>query len=391
MNIMISKFYSAVCRRFLAIVLTLGLLSASMPLRADAPMPPEQLDTLVAPIALYPDPLISQILVASTYPLELVQAGQWLGQHSDLKGQALKDAADQQSWDPSVQSLVLFPDVIKRLNADVTWTAQLGNAFLDNQSNVMDAIQRMRVKAEQAGKLKTTPQEKVTTTTQSGQAVIEIQPADPDLIYVPDYNPVWIWGPPVGYYYASWYYPPPPPFGVWCFWGAAFSMSFYYSGWIGYGGWGGWGWRPGWRDHAVIVNHTFFVHNHYSAVRTNIVHNNNVWVHNPEHRAGVAYPRGIGQRFNAPAVHQASERPTVSRVQQQIHQRSMSPALSSDRVGNRTVMPNSSTRSRSAFSGTQHGTNARVYSNRGRASMGRGVKNASPARGSGKGGGRGGR
>ena len=252
--------YPATWRRGLAVSLALGLvLGSGLPLTADptdtsqpptsvasgdassTATPPEQLEALVAPIALYPDPLLSQILVASTYPLELVQAGQWLQQHPELKGQALKDAASKQNWDPSIQALVLFPDVIKRLNSDVTWLNNLGNAFLANQGGVMDAIQRMRVKAEQAGKLKSTPQEKVTTTTQSGQPVVEIEPADPDVMYVPEYNPVWIWGSPVGYYYPAWYYPPPPPFGVWFFWGAAFSMSFYYPGWIGYGGWGGWG------------------------------------------------------------------------------------------------------------------------------------------------------
>ena len=394
-------------KRTLAVVLALGLVAGNMPLTADptdtsqppvseinpaAPAPvvsSEQLEALVAPIALYPDPLISQILVASTYPLELVQAGQWQQQHPELKGQALKDAATQQSWDPSIQALVLFPDVVKRLNSDVTWTTNLGNAFLANQGSVMDAIQRMRVKAEEAGKLKSSPQEKVTNTTQSGQPIVEIEPADPDIIYVPEYNPVWIWGSPAGYYYPAWYYPPPPPFGVWFFWGAAFSMSLYYPGWIGYGGWGGWGWRPGWRDHSVYMNHGFMTHNHYNA---GPMGSHSAWEHNPAHRSGVAYSNhAVAQHFNASGVGRpAVARPTVSHVQQQFHQRAISSGVGSDRIGNRSVMSNSATSNRSAFGGTQHGSNARVYSNQGRSSLGHaatvGASRPSGPRGGGAGG-----
>ena len=168
---------------------------------------PDQLDDLVAPIALYPDPLLSQIMVASTYPLELVQAYQWLTRNPGLTGPALTQAAQQQNWDPSIQALVVFPDVLKMLNDDVTWTTNLGNAFLSQQQDVMDAVQRMRQKAEQAGKLASTPQENVITTDQGGQPYIEIEPANPDVIYVPLYDPGWIWGPPLWYPYPHWYWP----------------------------------------------------------------------------------------------------------------------------------------------------------------------------------------
>jgi hypothetical protein len=381
-------------KRILAIVLAVGLVSGSMPLSADpeeASQSPEQLEALVAPIALYPDPLISQILVASTYPLELVQAGQWEQQHPELKGQPLKDAAAQQSWDPSIQALVLFPDVVKRLNSDVTWTTNLGNAFLASQGNVMDAIQRMRVKAEQAGKLKSSSQEKVTDTTQSGQPVVEIEPADPDIIYVPEYNPVWIWGSPVGYYYPPWYYPPEPPFGIWFLWGIGFSMSLYYPGWIGFGGWGGWGWRPGWRDHSVYMNRGFMSHNHYNA---GPMGSHGTWEHNPAHRAGVAYSNhAVAQHFNASGAGRSSAaRPTVGQVQQQFHQRAISPGVPTDRIGNRSVMSNSATSNRSAFGGIAHGSNARAYSSRGRSSMGMssGSRAGGGSRGGGGGGGHGG-
>src|SRR6516165_3038493 len=122
---------------------------------------PDQLDDLVAPIALYPDPLVSQVMVAATYPLEVVQAYQWMQRNPGLTGAALTQAAQQQNWDPSIQALVVFPDVVKRLNDDVTWTTNLGNAFLAQQQDVMDAVQRMRQQAQQAGRLAPTPQENV--------------------------------------------------------------------------------------------------------------------------------------------------------------------------------------------------------------------------------------
>src|ERR1035438_9412005 len=129
----------------------------------DQTLSPDQLNDLVAPIALYPDPLLSQVLVATTYPLEVVQAYQWVQKNPGMSGPAVTQAAQEQNWDASVQALVVFPDVLKRLNDDVAWTTNLGNAFLAQQQDVMDAVQRMRQKAQQAGKLKSTPQLNVTT------------------------------------------------------------------------------------------------------------------------------------------------------------------------------------------------------------------------------------
>jgi len=203
---------------------------------------PDQLDGLVAPIALYPDPLLSQILVASTYPLELVQAWQWLQRNPGLTGPSLTQAAQQQNWDPSIQALVVFPDLVKRLNQDITWTTNLGNAFLAQQPDVMDAVQRMRFQAQQAGKLNSTSQQRVTTVNGSGPPVIDIEPGDPNMMYVPYYNPVSIWGPSLYYPYASWYY---PPFigGAYFGFGFGINMGLYFGG--GWGGWGGWGWASG--------------------------------------------------------------------------------------------------------------------------------------------------
>src|SRR5260370_39863499 len=145
---------------------------------------PAQLDSLIAPIALYPDPILSQVLVASTYPLEIVEAGRWLSQHSNLTGKTLADAAAKQPWDASVQALVMRPDVLKRLNQDVTWTSELGNAFLAQQQDVMDAVQRLRQRASEAGALKSTSQQTVSTVTENNQPYIAIQPANPEVVYV---------------------------------------------------------------------------------------------------------------------------------------------------------------------------------------------------------------
>src|ERR1019366_3827396 len=139
---------------------------------------PDQLDHLVAPVALYPHPLVSPILVASTYPLELGQASQWLQRTPGLTGAALTQAAEQQNWDPSIQALVIFPDLVKRLNQDITWTTNLGNALLNQQAGVMAAVQRMRSRAQQAGKLSSPPQQTVPTTPDNGQPEIAIQPAN---------------------------------------------------------------------------------------------------------------------------------------------------------------------------------------------------------------------
>src|SRR5512143_2005982 len=157
---------------------------------------PDQLADLVAPIALYPDPLLSQVLVASTYPLEVVEAQQWLERNGDLKGQRLTDAARLEKWDASVQSLVAFPDVLATMNRDVQWTAALGNAFLSQPSDVMAAVQQLRARAKDNGKLSSNPQQIVRTEMENGVAAIEIAPADPQVIYVPEYDPAYVWGPP---------------------------------------------------------------------------------------------------------------------------------------------------------------------------------------------------
>ena len=173
-----------------------------------AKIPADQLDSLVAPIALYPDPLLSQTLVASTYPLEVIQLQQWLAQNKNLKDKALADAVKKQDWDPSIQALAALPDVVKLLSENIKWTTDLGNAFLAQQNDVMDAVQRMRKKAKDAGNLKSTEQLKVETKTVESKQVIVVQQANPQVVYVPSYNPTVVYGAPV-YAYPPIAYPPP--------------------------------------------------------------------------------------------------------------------------------------------------------------------------------------
>src|SRR6266481_4146385 len=160
-------------------------------------LPSGELDSLVAPIALYSDPLLAQTLAASTYPLEIIQLQQWMDRNKNLTGKALADAVAKQPWDPSVQGLVEFPDVVQRMAGNVQWTTDLGNAFLAQESDVMDAVQRMRGKAESKGTLKTSSQQTVQTkTVQGGKQVITVEPANPEVVYVPSYDPAVVYGPP---------------------------------------------------------------------------------------------------------------------------------------------------------------------------------------------------
>ena len=376
----------------LAILCALSLLQAQQPEQPNptALLSPEQLDNLVAPIALYPDPLISQILVASTYPLELVQAYQWLQQNPNLNGPDLTQAAQQQNWDPSVQALAIFPDLIKRLNQDITWTQNLGNAFLAQQGDVMDAVQRMRQQAQQAGKLASTTQQQVITTNDGGRPVIEIEPANPQVIYVPEYDPAWIWGPPVYYPYPRWYYPPRPAGGIFFGFGGGISIGAYFGG--GWGGWGGWGWRPGWGSRTVIVNNNFIHRYNFNTTHVTNLNGSSAWSHDSLHRQGVPYsnrtlsnqygagvrgnlrsPSAPGQVRNAPAPAPREQQQGQFRGAQgggfrQPQGGAVAPA---DRIGARQVAPPSDlNRNRSAFGGIENGTAARVHSDHGYSSLG---------------------
>jgi hypothetical protein len=249
---------------------------------AEPKLPPERLDSLVAPIALYPDELLGQVLVASTYPLEIVQLQQWLAKNKDLKGKALTDAVAKQPWDPSIQGMAALPDVVKRLGDDIQWTTELGNAFLAQQSDVMDAVQRMRKKAQGTGALKTTEQQKVETKVVEQKTVIVVQQANPEVVYVPSYNPVVVYGPPV-YAYPPIYYPPPPSTGAVV---AASMISFGVGMAIGAAwGHGGWGYGCGWGHNDINVN----VNNNFNRNANINRSGNTTWSHNPQHRGGAPY------------------------------------------------------------------------------------------------------
>src|SRR5947209_6692826 len=227
--------------------------SPAAPAKAQAPptkIPPVEVDSLVAPIALYPDPLLAQSLAASTYPLEIVQAQRWMKENSKLTGEKLTQAAAKQSWDASVQAMVAFPQALKLLDDNIQWTTDLGNAFLDQQADVMDAIQRMRKKAKDGGKLQTTKEQKVEVQTVEKKTVIEIQPANPQVIYVPSYQPTVVYGAAPVYAYPPVVYPSAGyvaataavSFGVGVMMGAM---------WGGCCG-GGYGWGMGWGNNNVV-------------------------------------------------------------------------------------------------------------------------------------------
>src|SRR5579863_843761 len=215
---------------------------------------PGELANLVAPIALYPDPLLSQVLVVSTYPQELVEAQQWLQQNGNLEGEQLMYAAQQENWDPSVQALVAFPDVMALLNRNIEWTTDLGRAFLAQPTDMMNAIQNLRAQARANGQLADTPELPIQTEFQNGEGAIEIQPADPRMMVVPAYDPYAVWGPP-----AAGSYPALPYQGsrFGSFAESAINLASMFAGFPGLLGANGWGWALSWLAHTLFVNNSF--------------------------------------------------------------------------------------------------------------------------------------
>jgi len=224
--------------------------SGQAPAPAYAPQTPQQLQQLVAPIALYPDSLVAQILAASTFPEQVVEADRWVQANPDLKGDALGKAVDQQPWDPSVKALAAFPSVLGNMDKNLSWTSSLGDAYYNQQQDVMDAIQTMRKRAEEAGNLKSTPQQVVN----NQGSTVEIQPANPEVVYVPAYDPWLVYGGPIGPW-PGWYAYP----GIWfggpyLSWGPGFGI-----GWFGGFGWG-WGhWGFNWHGgYPIYGGHRYF-------------------------------------------------------------------------------------------------------------------------------------
>jgi uncharacterized membrane protein YgcG len=301
---------------------------------------PEQLQELVAPIALYPDSLVAQILAASTFPEQVVEADRWLQAHPDLKGDDLAKAVDQQPWDPSVKALTAFPTVLGNMDKNLSWASSLGDAYYNQQQNVMDAIQVMRQRAQQAGNLKTTPEQTVTT---QGSTVV-IQPANPDVVYVPAYDPWAVYGGPLDPW-PGWY---PYP-GIWfggpyLSFGAGFGIGFFGGfGW----GWPHWGFD--WGHRAILFNHGRYVS------RSRTFYNRNAY-----YRGGGA--RGVARPFNGNA-----------------------------RAARGYAEPRGQSGVRSgAFSGIERGGDARSFSSRGRVSSGGSFGGGARGGGGFGGGGRGG-
>jgi uncharacterized membrane protein YgcG len=211
---------------------------------------PEQLQQLVAPIALYPDALVAQIMAAATYPEEIVEAGKWMEKHKDLQGEKLGKEVNKQHWDASVKALTQFPAVLANMNQNLAWTSELGDAWINQQQDLNSAIQTMRQRAQQAGNLKTTPQQTVNT---NGNTIV-IQPATPEVVYVPQYDPWLVYGDPLAVF-PGWY---PYPGLFWDSPGIGFGLGFGIGFFAGFGwGWNHWGydWHGGGR---VVYNHNAY-------------------------------------------------------------------------------------------------------------------------------------
>ena len=256
----------------------------------------DQLEQLVAPIALYPDSLLAQILMASTYPLEIVEAARWVKSQPDLKGKALEDALQKESWDPSVKSLTAFPQVLAMMNDKLDWTTQLGDAFLAQQKSVMNSVQVLREKAKAEGNLESNEKQTVKvepTPTGTQTQTIIIQPANPQVVYVPTYNPTVIYGPwPYPAYRPFYWYPPG-------YVAASSMISFGIGFTVGAAMWGG----CNWGHSNVDIN----INRYNSFNRTNI--HNVSWKHNSAHRKGVPYGnKGLQNRYAGNSARDAKAR-----------------------------------------------------------------------------------
>ncbi len=240
----------------------------------------EELDQMLAPIALYPDSLLSQVMMAATYPLEVVEAARWSKANPNLKGDAAVNAVKDKDWDVSVKSLVAFPSVLKQMSDHLDWTQKLGDAMLAQQQDVADSIQRLRAKAAAAGNLQTTPQQTVTTQGSGDNVQYVIAPSNPEVVYVPSYSPSWAYGP--------WPYPTYPP--VYYPLAGALATGFFFGAGIAAAGaiFGGWNWAGRGNSYVnVNVNRAVNIDNHFDHNRYTGV--NNHWQHDPAHRRGVAY------------------------------------------------------------------------------------------------------
>lgn len=274
----------------LTLVAPAALAQASAPATSSSAVAPaaktfsqQELDQIMAPIALYPDALLAQILMASTYPLEVVQAARWSKENPKVTGKALEDAMQKQPWDPAVKSLTAVPQVLQQMNDKLDWTQKLGDAFLAQQADVMDTVQGLRAKAAAAGNLKSSEQQVVKTEPQGDKTIYIIESPQPEVIYVPTYNPTVVYG--------TWPYAAPPYYAYPPGYAYAPGLTFAAGMFVGAAIWGNcnWGWGHG--DVDVNVNR----YNNFN--RSNVSNKN--WNHNVDHRQGVAYQdRKVAEKYN---------------------------------------------------------------------------------------------
>ena len=320
---------------------------------------PEQLQQLIAPIALYPDSLVSQILAASTFPEQVVEADRWVQSHPDLKGDALGQAVDQQPWDPSIKALTAFPSVLGNMDKNLYWTSSLGDAYYNQQGEVMDAVQAMRRRAQEAGNLKTTPQQTVTTQ----DSTIVVEPASPTVVYVPAYDPWVVYGDPI-MEWPGWY---PYP-GIW-FGGPYLSFGVGFGiGWFGGFGWGWHHWGCDWHNRYVIHDHNRY----YS--RSNTFYNRNNFYRDRGKRGEIDGGRG-GARDRTNAGNRPSNGNVGGRGEVENRPGATARPFNGDaRAARGYAEPRGQSGVRSGtFNGYGQGGQTRSYSSRGSSSLGGGA------------------
>jgi hypothetical protein len=298
----ITRLLTALLLLLIPAIATAQTPSSPVAASGDQLLKPEQLEALVSPIALYPDSLLSNVLMASTYPLEIVQAERWLTQNKHLSGDALKAAVDKQKWDDSVKGLIATPPVLAMMGAELDWTQKLGDAVLAQQTDVIDAIQRLRLRAQDNGKLTTTPEQKVTVDQQDNRRTVVIEQASDDTVFVPAYDP--------GVVYGAWPYAEYPPdyWGYPSYWGypaigaGVLARGLWFGAGYAVGRWGSgnwaWGGRVNWGNGNIVRNWPRATP--YNVTNINNIGNNigNNWQHNPAHRGGVRYNNAsVQQRF----------------------------------------------------------------------------------------------
>ncbi|HYA38894.1 MAG TPA: DUF3300 domain-containing protein [Candidatus Methylomirabilis sp.] len=322
----------------------------------------EELDQILAPIALYPDALLAQILMASTYPLEVVQAARWVKENPNVTSKALEDAMQNQAWDPSVKALTAVPQVLELMSDKLEWTQKLGDAFLAQQKDVMDTVQSLRAKAKAEGNLESSKEQVVKCEPQGGSTICTIESPEPDVIYVPTYNPYVVYG--------TWWYPYPPYYLYPPHYVYPPHVAFHAGIIVGAAIWGQAHWHGGYVSVHV---------SHYNSFNRTHIDNPN-WKHDVAHRQGVPYKDpAVAQRYNRGVNDQAARsrdeyrgRADSGRAEMQARDR-----------GQPQSRPDASVQANSSgFSGVDHGASTRAASARGSTSR------ASMSRGGGRGGGR---